>query len=68
MSGTPLINFSCIGQSSLNYYYYPYETKPDYNQAFNAIRLWAIENPTETLVLSARIYYIKKEALQRAIL
>jgi hypothetical protein len=68
MSGTPLINSSRIGQSSLDYYYYPHETKPDYNRAFNTACLWAIENPTETSALSARIYHVKEEALRKAIL
>jgi hypothetical protein len=68
MSGIPLIDSSRIGQSSLDYYYYPHKSKPDYDRAFNAARLWAIENPTETSASSARIHHVKEEALRKAIL
>jgi hypothetical protein len=34
-----------MASSSSNYYYFPHVTKEQYDRAFNAARLFALENP-----------------------
>lgn len=64
MSGIRLIDSSRIGESSQEYYYYPYKTKPDYGQAFNNARLWALENDEESVLTAARVYHVKETVLK----
>jgi hypothetical protein len=63
-TGIPLIDSSRIGESSQEYYYYPHKTKPDYDQAFNNARLWALENVQESVKTAARVYHVKEKAIE----
>jgi hypothetical protein len=64
MSGIRLIDSSRIGETFQDYFYYPYKTKPDYDQAFNKARLWALENDEESVLTAARVYHVKETALR----
>jgi hypothetical protein len=64
MPAIRLIDSSRIGESSQEYYYYPHKTKPDYDQAFNNARLWALENDDESVLTAARVYHVKETALK----
>jgi hypothetical protein len=64
MPAVRLIDSSRIGESSQEYYYYPHKTKPDYDQAFNNARLWALENDEESVLTAARVYHVKETALK----
>jgi hypothetical protein len=59
-----LINFSRIGETSQDYYYYSYKTKSNYDQAFNNVYLWTLENNKELILTITRVYYIKKYFLK----
>jgi hypothetical protein len=59
-----LIDSSRIGESSQEYYYYLHKTKPDYDQAFNNARLWALENDEESVLTVTRVYHIKETTLK----
>jgi len=64
MSAVCLIDSSRIGETSQDYYYYPYKTKPDYDQAFNNACLWTLENDKELVLTAARVYHVKKYSLE----
>jgi len=67
ISNVCLINSSRIGETSQDYYYYPYKIKTDYDQAFNNARLWALENNEEIAVTATRLYRVKERALYKSI-
>ena len=67
MSGIRLIDSSRIGETSQDYYYYPYKTKSDYDQAFNNARLWALENNEEIALTAARLYHVKEQSLIKSV-
>jgi hypothetical protein len=55
------------GDTSSDYYYFPHVTKQDYDQAFNAARLWALDHPEEASTTAARIYHVKELALRKSV-
>jgi hypothetical protein len=63
MSAKRLVDYTRIGESSINYFFYPYNTKQDYDRAFAKARSWALRNDQETSATSARIHHVKEEAL-----
>jgi hypothetical protein len=60
-------NLSRIRQTYSKYYYYPYQTKSDYDQAFKIAREWALENEEELAITAARLYYVREETLRKSV-